>query len=228
MAKILVVEDEPQMAAGLKDNFEFDGHEVHIAEDGESAIQATLRLKPDLIILDIMLPKKSGFDVCRELRQKGVTIPIIMLTARGQEIDKVLGLELGADDYITKPFSVRELLARVHAVLRRASGQGAAFSGRHKIGRLLVDFEKYTAFDESGNEVPMTVREIELLRYLAENPGRSLSRDELLNRVWGYENYPYSRTVDNFIMRLRKLIEENPSKPKHILTVHGIGYRFVP
>jgi len=228
MARILVVEDEPEMASGLKDNFEFDGHEVHIAEDGERAITMALTLRPDLIILDIMLPKKSGFDVCRELRQNGFQAPIIMLTARGQEIDKVLGLELGADDYITKPFSVRELLARVHAALRRASSTFPPPSGRRQIGRLTVDFQKFVAFDEQGREVHMSVRELELLRYLVENAGRSISRDELLNEVWGYDHYPVSRTVDNFIMRLRRRIEEDPSRPRHILTVHGVGYRFVP
>jgi DNA-binding response OmpR family regulator len=227
MAKILVVEDEPEMASGLKDNFEFDGHEVHIAADGEEALDMTQRLKPDLIILDIMLPKKSGFDVCRELRQRGFQTPIIMLTARGQEIDKVLALELGADDYITKPFSVRELLARTRALLRRTSVQ-AGCPPLLQIGRLRVDFRRYAAYDEQGNEVPMTVRELELLRYLVEHPNRSISREELLTEVWGYRNYPLSRTVDNFILRLRKLIEQEPSKPRHILTVHGIGYRFVP
>ncbi|MDZ7374173.1 MAG: response regulator transcription factor [candidate division KSB1 bacterium] len=227
MARILIVEDEPEMASGLKDNFEFDGHEVHIARNGEEALQMAEDLRPDLIILDVMLPRKSGFDVCRELRQKGTQTPIIMLTARGQEIDKVLGLELGADDYITKPFSVRELLARAHAVLRRSSLSGMG-SPVVRVGRLQVDFEKCRAWDIEGNEVPMTIRELELLRYLVERPNRSVSREELLNEVWGYQHYPISRTVDNFILRLRKHIEEDPARPRHILTVHGIGYRFVP
>ncbi len=228
MARILVIEDERGMAYGLRDNFEFDGHEVALAFDGEEGLRKAEELAPDLIILDLMLPKKSGFDVCRELRAAGSNTPIIMLTARGQEIDKVLGLELGADDYITKPFSVRELLARVKAVLRRAGEPGSVAANWRRVGRLLVDFEHYQAQDERGQEVEMSVKEFDLLNYLVSHPGRAVSRDELLDKVWGYDNFPTSRTVDNFVVKLRKKVEVDPSKPRRILTVHGVGYKYVP
>jgi len=226
MARILIVEDETDMAYGLKDNFEFDGHEVHIAEDGELGLEMGLNLNPDLIILDIMLPKKSGLDVCKELRAQERNVPIIMLTARGQEIDKVLGLELGADDYITKPFSVRELLARVKALLRRSGTGGAEPTDFHRMGRLEVDFEHYIARDSSG-EVQMSHKEFEILKFFFSHKGEALSRERLLNDVWGYEAYPSSRTVDNHILQLRKKIETEPDHPRHILTVHGIGYKYV-
>ena len=226
MAYILIVEDEIEMAKGLRDNFEFDGHRVHIEESGEKGLQVALQESPDLIILDLMLPKKSGFDVCKELRSKGVSTPIIMLTARGQEIDKVLGLELGADDYITKPFSVKELLARVKAILRRTSIKSSSRSKLQKIGKINVDFEHYVAADDSG-EVELSYKEFEILKYFHENNNKVLSRDNLLNHVWGYDDYPTTRTVDNFISKLRKKIEDDPGHPKYILTVHGIGYKFI-
>lgn len=223
MALILIVEDEHEMAMGLKDNFEFDGHEVLIANDGEAGLQMALEHKPELMILDVMLPKKSGLDVLKELRVKQFNAPIIMLTARGQEIDKVLGLELGADDYITKPFSIRELLARVKAVLRRASDIQQA---RVVMGKLTVEFEHYAAFDENG-PVELTVKEFEILKLMYDHKGETISRDDLLNKVWGYDVYPTSRTVDNHIVKLRKKVEENPAHPKHILSVHGIGYKYI-
>jgi len=173
-----------------------------------------------------MLPKKSGFDVCKELRQKGIDTPVIILTARDQEIDKVLGLELGADDYITKPFSVREMLSRVKAVLRRSGAEKKPASGLCRIGRLDVDFVRYTASDAKG-PVAVSHMEFELLRYFAEHAGQIVKRDQLLDQVWGYDIYPNSRTIDNFIVRLRKKIEPDPSKPKHLLTVHGFGYKLV-
>ena len=168
--------------------------------------------------------KKSGLDVLKELRAKDFNQPIIMLTARGQEIDKVLGLELGADDYITKPFSVRELLARSKAVLRRSSN--CVIQTKHKMGELELDFKHYTARNENG-DVELTLKEFEILLYLLENRGQTISRDQLLDKVWGYENYPTSRTVDNFIVKLRKKVEKNPGHPKHILSVHGIGYKYI-
>jgi len=226
MARILIVEDEREMAAGLKDNFEFDGHEVSIAEDGEIGLDLALSEKPDLIILDVMLPKKSGFDVCREIRAQKMTTPIIMLTARGQEIDKILGLELGADDYMTKPFSVRELLARVKAVLRRSEQGGKGDTGTQKIGKITVDFERYDASDENGT-VELSHKEFEILKYFTAHRGETISRDKLLDDVWGYEAFPTSRTVDNHILKLRKKIEDDPAQPRHILTVHGIGYKYV-
>ena len=228
MAKILIVEDEKEMAVGLKDNFEFDGHNVSIASDGEEGLALAESENPDLIILDVMLPKKSGFDVCRELRAKGVRIPIIMLTARGQEIDKVLGLELGADDYITKPFSVRELLARVKAVMRRSSEQQETNDSVVKIGSVNVNLSQYKAWEDNGEGVDFSYKEFEILKYFIDHQNQIITRDALLNDVWGYEVYPSSRTVDNFIVKLRKKIEPDPNHPKHILTVYGIGYKFIP
>ncbi len=225
MAKILIVEDEIEMAKGLKDNFEFDGHEVLIAEDGELGLDLALNESPHLIILDLMLPKKSGFDVCKEIRAAGKKTPIIMLTARGQEIDKVLGLELGADDYLTKPFSVRELLARVKAVLRRYPEQQKA-GQTVKIGVVTIDLDKYTAHDDNG-PLELSHKEFEMIKYFVQHKGETVSREKLLDDVWGYDAFPTSRTVDNHILQLRKKIEPQPEKPRHILTVHGIGYKFV-
>ncbi len=227
MAIILVIEDEKEMALGLKDNFEFDGHTVLIAEDGEKGLRMAMDESLDLIILDLMLPKKSGFEICKELREKKIKTPIIMLTARGQEIDKVLGLELGADDYLTKPFSVRELLARVKAVLRRTQDKAHEQKGPVRIGKLSIDFEKHIAFMEDS-EVTLTSREFDILKYFYENPNRVISREELLNNVWGYNLYLTTRTVDNFIVKLRKKIEKDPNNPRHIITSYGVGYKFVP
>jgi DNA-binding response OmpR family regulator len=224
MAKVLIVEDEHEMAMGLKDNFEFDGHTVLIANDGEAGFQLAYSEKPDLMILDVMLPKKSGLDVLKELRAKEYNLPIIMLTARGQEIDKVLGLELGADDYMTKPFSVRELLARAKAVLRRSAGN--QFHSKHKMGKLTLDFEHYVAKDDNG-DVELSLKEFEILKTLLEHKGQTITRDQLLDKVWGYDVYPTSRTVDNHMVKLRKKVEENPGRPKHILSVHGIGYKYI-
>ncbi len=223
MARILLVEDEKEMAAGLKDNFEFDGHEVLIAEDGEAGLEMALNACPDLILLDLMLPKMSGLDVCRKLREKGKHVPIIMLTARGQEMDKVVGLELGADDYITKPFGLRELLARVHAVLRRYQSSEKKDESC-VIGRLSLDFQHYTARDDQG-EVTLTHKEFLILQFLYQQHGQTVSRDDLLSHVWGEDVYPTTRTVDNQILKLRKKVEKNPAKPQHILTIHGIGYK---
>jgi DNA-binding response OmpR family regulator len=227
MAKILIVEDEPQMRLGLRDNLEFEGHQVDFAEDGSIGLHKILENNYDLIILDIMLPKMSGFDVCKKAREKNVTTPIIMLTAKGEEIDKVLGLELGADDYLTKPFSLRELLARIKAVLRRTEEKVAKGSGRRvKIGNLEMDFSTYDAFLDNRPE-PMSHKEFEILKYLWQHRGETVSRDQLLNDVWGYEEFPTTRTVDNFILKLRKRIEDDPAYPRHILTVHGIGYKLL-
>jgi len=228
MARILVVEDEIEMALGLKDNFEYDGHEVFIAHDGEDGLQKALTESPQLIILDVMLPKKSGFDVCKELRMRGMKTPVIMLTARGQEIDKVLGLELGADDYITKPFSVRELLARVKAVLRRTGADRGKNGNIVQAGKIFVDFEHLTAWNSTHQSIEMTSKELDILKYFVQHPAQTISRDELLDKVWGYDIYPTSRTVDNYILKLRKKIEKKPAHPHHILTVHGIGYKYIP
>ncbi|MCB0289606.1 MAG: response regulator transcription factor [Calditrichaeota bacterium] len=229
MYKILIVEDEPQMRMGLRDNLEFEGYTVDTAEDGRVGLEKILENPYDLILLDVMMPHLSGFDVCKKAREKGIRTPVIMLTAKGEEIDKVLGLELGADDYITKPFSLRELLARIKAVLRRAGEAGNApeASGEVTIGNLTVDFSTYDAYMDERAE-PMSHKEFELLKYLWQHQGQTVSRDELLNEVWGYEEFPTTRTVDNFILKLRKRIESDPARPRFILTVHGIGYKLVP
>ncbi|MBN2010209.1 response regulator transcription factor [candidate division KSB1 bacterium] len=227
MARILIIEDEIDMAMGLKDNFEFEGHEVTIANDGETGLKLARDGSLHLIILDIMLPQKSGFDVCKELRNEGISTPIIMVSARGQEIDKVLGLEIGADDYITKPFGVRELLARVNAVLRRMPYKENQALLVETIGKLTVDFQQLLAASDDGSSIDLSHKEFELLQYLLLHKGEIISRDALLDEVWGYEHFPTSRTVDNFIVKLRKKIEIDPSKPRHIITVHGTGYKLV-
>jgi DNA-binding response OmpR family regulator len=225
MSKILIVEDEPEMVVGLKDNFEFEGYEVATASDGVTGLERARALKPDLIVLDIMLPKLSGLEVCKTLRGEGVATPIIMLTARGQEVDKVVGLELGADDYVTKPFSVRELMARVKAILRRSDASPRRLS-RYAFGEVDLDFEVYRA-TRLGKPLELSPREFELLRYLIERKGETVSRDKLLEDVWGYDNYPSTRTVDTHIAKLRAKIGDSGSDPRYVLTIHGMGYKFV-
>jgi len=223
--KILIVEDEPDMVLGLKDNFEFEGYEVWTASDGIAGLERAREKKPELVILDIMLPKLSGLEVCKTLRGEGFDAPIIMLTARGQEIDKVVGLELGADDYVTKPFSIRELLARVRAILRRTDGTRRRLA-RYSFSDLELDFEVYQA-TKGGQPLDLSPREFELLRYLIERKGETVSRDKLLQDVWGYESYPSTRTVDTHIAKLRAKIGDSGSEPRYILTIHGVGYKFV-
>lgn len=226
MAHILIVEDEPQMRVGLKDNLEFEGHQVDFAEDGNEGLRKILENIYDLILLDVMLPKMSGFDVCKKARQAGINTPIIMLTAKGEEIDKVLGLELGADDYVTKPFSLRELLARIKAVLRRHEKFPGENIQKVTIGKLTVDFLSYSASIENQN-VPLTHLEFQILQYFLRHQNQTVSRDQLLSDVWGYNTQISSRTVDNFILKLRQKIETNPAHPSHLLTVHGIGYKMI-
>ena len=225
MSNILIVEDEIQMCTGLKDNLEFEGYNVDTANDGQAGLDKILNNEYDLIILDIMLPLVSGFDVCKKARAKDISTPIIMLTAKGEEIDKVLGLELGADDYITKPFSLRELLARVKAVLRRMP-ESSSKDSKVVMGNLTVDFSKYLAF-EDDSPVSLTHKEFELLKYFWNNKNETLSRDQLFNEIWGYDEMTTTRTIDNFILKLRQKIEDDPAHPKCILTVHGIGYKFI-
>ena len=225
LAKILIVEDEPDMVLGLKDNFEFEGYEVITAGDGAVGLEKARTLKPDLVLLDIMLPVLSGLEVCKTLRGEGFEKPIVMLTARGQEIDKVVGLELGADDYVTKPFSIRELLARVRAILRRTEG-GKKRLSRYRFSDLELDFEIYRA-TKGGEALDLSPREFELLRYLIERKGETVSRDQLLEDVWGYESYPSTRTVDTHIAKLRAKIGDSGSEPRFIMTIHGTGYKFV-
>jgi DNA-binding response OmpR family regulator len=227
MKRILVIEDEPQMLLGLRDNLELEGYEVATASDGDEGLQKAASFNPDLVILDVMLPRKNGFDVCRELRARGTTTPVVMLTARNQETDKVLGLELGADDYVTKPFSITELLARVRAVLRRASTRPATTpADTYRIGDLEVDFRIHQA-RRGKQRVEFTAREFELLRYFVTHIGQVVTREQILNEVWGYEEFPTTRTIDNFVAKLRQKIERSPHAPEHILTIHGSGYKFV-
>jgi len=224
MSKILLVEDEPAMQAGLKENLEIEGYEVDVAGDGKEGLDKLVAGSFDLAVLDVMLPKMSGFDLLRAARQQGIRTPAIMLTAKGEEIDKVLGLELGADDYITKPFSLRELLARVKAVLRRSTAGPA--TGRARIGPLDVDFTSYTAIRE-GEPVDLTAKEFDILKFLWDRRNQNVTRDQLLTNVWGYDEPLSTRTVDNFILRLRQKMEDDPAHPRIILTIHGIGYKLV-
>ena len=225
-SKILIVEDEPAMVAGLRDNFEYEGYDVISAEDGVSGLERALNDSPDLVVLDVMMPRLSGLDVCKQLKAKRPAVPIIMLTARGQEIDKVVGLELGADDYVTKPFSIRELMARVKAVLRRSSSAQQPGTDVYKFSDVEVNVRS-NEVRRNGELVDLSAKEFALLTYFIAHPVETLSRDRLLDAVWGYENYPSTRTVDTHIVHLRQKLEPNPEEPRFILTVHGSGYKFV-
>ena len=225
MTKILIVEDEPNMVAGLRDNFEFEGYQVVTAPDGVAGLERALSDSPDLVILDVMMPRMSGLEVCKQLKAKRPAIPIIMLTARGQEVDKVVGLELGADDYVTKPFSIRELLARVKAVLRRV--QNLPRNGeRYTFGDVEVNL-KSCQVSRKGKPLDFSSKEFELLKYFLTHSGEAVSRDQLLEDVWGYDRFPTTRTVDAHIVRLRQKLEPKPDDPHFFLTVHGVGYKFV-
>jgi len=223
--RILIVEDEPAMVAGLRDNFEYEGYDVISAADGAEGLERAFGDNPDLVVLDVMMPRMSGLDVCKQLKARRPSLPIIMLTARGQEIDKVVGLELGADDYVTKPFSIRELMARVKAVLRRVSPQTPT-TEPYRFSDVEVNIRS-NEVRRAGKPVDLSAKEFALLAYFISNPAETLSRDRLLDAVWGYENYPNTRTVDTHIVHLRQKLEPNPEEPRFILTVHGSGYKFV-
>ncbi len=225
MSLIAVIEDDPAISRGLRDNLEYESYRVVSASDGESGYRLIQESHPDLVILDLMLPKLSGYELCRRLRAEGLSTPILMLTARAEEVDRVLGLDLGGDDYVTKPFSIPELLARVRALLRRTKVQ-AGLPDELRFGDVVIDFRRYEAV-KANQTVSLTRKEFGLLRLFASRPGDVLTRDELLNEVWGYESYPSTRTVDNHIASLRAKLEGNPSEPRHFLTVHGVGYKFV-
>ncbi len=225
MQKVLVVEDEPDMILGLKDNLEYEGYDVAVASDGEAGLEQAFSDRPDLILLDVMLPKMSGLDVCRKLRTEGADMPIIMLTARSQEVDTVVGLEVGADDYVTKPFSIKELLARVRAHLRRASNKVSEVD-QYSFGNVELSFKKHQA-TKSSQPIDLSPREFEMMKYFIQRKGEAITRDELLNDVWGYTSFPLTRTVDNHVAKLRQKVEDVPPDPKHIITVHRIGYKFV-
>jgi len=224
MPKVLIVEDDESMAAALRDGFEYEGYTVLLAKDGAEGLRLATEAGPDLLVLDVMLPRMSGLDVCKKIRASGNSLPIIMLTARGQEIDKVLGLRTGADDYVTKPFGFMELMARVEAVLRRTSGK-PGIPGTQSFGDVEVDFARCEA-RKAGQPIELSARELRLLEYFIENRGEVLGRDRLLSAVWGYESVSFSRTVDVHVAKLRRKIEDRPDDPRHIVTVHGIGYKF--
>jgi DNA-binding response OmpR family regulator len=226
MSRVLVVEDDEAMAVALRDGFTYEGHEVTVARDGESGLERARVDPPDIMILDVMLPKMTGLEVCKLLRGEGSGLPIIMLTARGQEIDKVLGLKLGADDYVTKPFSFMELMARVEAVLRRSQPGGGTASAVYSFGDVTVDLDRHEA-SKRGDTIELTPREFRLLGYFLAHQGEVVTREELLDAVWGYDTIPFTRTVDTHIAKLRKKIEDDSSDPQHLITVHRLGYKFV-
>lgn len=224
-SKVLIVEDDQAMAVALRDGFEYEGYAVQVARDGAAGLKLATEKELDLIILDVMLPKMSGFDVCKQLRSSGNSTPIIMLTARGQEIDKVVGLKIGADDYVTKPFSFMELMARVEALLRR-SHRRAEVADEFHFGDITVNFKKFEV-TKAGTLLEISPREFNILKYFIEHRGEVVTRDQLLDAVWGYGSFPLTRTVDMHIAKLRQKVEDTASDPKHIITVHRVGYKFV-
>ncbi|HXI03418.1 MAG TPA: response regulator transcription factor [Candidatus Saccharimonadales bacterium] len=224
MPKVLIVEDDDSMAVALKDGFEYEGFEVLLARDGSEGLRQAQEARPDLMILDVMLPRMNGLDLCREVRKDGNPLPIIMLTARGQEIDKVLGLKLGADDYVTKPFGFMELMARVEALLRRTTGARPSVD-RYDFGDVSVDFRK-AEVRKGGNLLEVTPRELKLMKYFIEHRGDVVTREQLLDAVWDYNEAPLTRTVDMHVAKLRKKVEDTPAEPRFIVTVHRVGYKF--
>ncbi len=224
--KILIIEDEEDLVKGLKINLVDEGYKVDYALNGKVGFEKALKKKPDLILLDIMLPGMNGLDICKELRRNNIEIPILMLTARGEEIDKVIGLEMGADDYISKPFSIRELLARVKAHLRRENRGDETVPEVVHLESIKIDFGHFKVI-RKNEEIDLTSLEVDVLRYLISQDGKVVSRDDLLDKIWGYEKFPTTRTIDNHILKLRKKIEIDSNHPLHILTVYGGGYRFV-
>ncbi|HXE42802.1 MAG TPA: response regulator transcription factor [Candidatus Baltobacteraceae bacterium] len=228
--KILIVEDDPHILLGLEEVLKSDGFDVASCNHGDAALDAAAKHKPALILLDVMLPGTSGYDICKQLRRKKIATPILMLTAKGQEIDKVVGLDLGADDYVTKPFGVRELLARIHALLRRGggstTGESAVDEKPFKIGDASIDPKTFQLKRGKSTE-ELTSKEVKLLQVFHAHAGEVLSRDKLLNEVWGYNYYGTTRTLDQVIVQLRKKLGDNGSEPKHLLTIHGVGYKLV-
>jgi DNA-binding response OmpR family regulator len=245
--KILIIEDDPHILLGLRDTLESEGFTVATCARGDAAVAAVQEQSPDLVVLDVMLPGVSGYDICKELRTRKIQVPILMLTAKGQEIDKVIGLELGADDYVTKPFGIRELVARVNALLRRsrtttakagntsssaatAASQGHPGSqaeGQFTIGTVVIDSKRFQLRRGDSHLESLTAKELKLLQIFYAHPGEVLSRDQLLNEVWGYNYFGTTRTLDQTIVQLRKKLGDNGGEPKHIFTVHGVGYRLV-
>ena len=221
--RILVIEDEPDLLRGLELNLKAEGYGVLTAGTGDDGLRQAMQQKPDLVILDVMLPGLNGFDVCRELRRNGFYAPIIMLTAKAEEVDRVVGLEIGADDYVPKPFGLRELIARIRVRLRRQAPAGGAIL---RFGSVQIDFDRHEA-TRAGQRVELTGKEFEVLKLLARHRGEIVTRERLLNEVWGFEAYPTTRTVDNHILRLRQKLEDDPANSRHILSIYGEGYKFV-
>lgn len=224
MNTILIIEDDISILRGLKDNLEYEGYSVITETNGEKGLNLSLKIKTDMILLDIMLPGMNGYEICRKIKKEKPELPVIMITARGSEMDKVSGLDIGADDYVTKPFSVPELMARIRAVFRRTS-QTHAIPDQFTFGNVKLDFKKYQAFRDN-REITLSGKEFAILEYFIKHEGEVVHRHDLLNEVWDYKAMPVTRTVDNFVLNLRKKLEENPSKPKHIVSIKGIGYRF--
>ncbi len=225
MERILIVEDDERVHKALRRLFEPEGYSIEAVYDGASGLRAALASTPSAVVLDLRLPAMSGRDVCREIKQAAPNVPVIIVSAASDTIDKVSLLEIGADDYVTKPFSPRELLARVRAAIRRSSRASA--TEIYKFGEVVVDFTKMQ-LSRNGVPVSLTAQEFKVLRFLAQNPERVIPRDELLNAAWGYQSYPTTRTVDNHLLRLRQKLERDPANPAHFRTVHGVGYKFVP
>jgi two-component system alkaline phosphatase synthesis response regulator PhoP len=223
--RVLLVEDEAGLRLTLTDRLGSEGYSVETASDGEAGLARATSGGYDIIVLDVMLPRMNGFDVCREVRHRGVTTPILMLTARGQVVDKVVGLKLGADDYLTKPFEAIELMARLEALLRRRASSPHAGGDRYRFGDVVADFRRMEVV-RGGAPVELSAREFKLLRYFIEHRGATLSRDALLSEVWGYGGMPLTRTVDVHVAGLRQKLEANPKSPEFILTIHGLGYKF--
>lgn len=221
---ILIIEDDVSILRGLKDNLIFEGYEVHTSSDGLNGLQIALDEHIDLLLLDLMLPGMNGYEICRRLKKEKPELPVIMITAKGTEMDKIAGLDIGADDYLTKPFSIPELLARIRAVLRRSVPDQNNLE-KYSFGRVTLDFRKFQAF-VSDKEIKLSSKEYAIMRYLIKHEGEVVQRHELLDEVWGYDAIPDTRTVDNYILELRKKIEENPSDPKYITSIRGVGYRF--
>ncbi|HKX28227.1 MAG TPA: response regulator transcription factor [Blastocatellia bacterium] len=224
--RILLIEDEPGLVLTLNDRLTNEGYQVESAQDGEAGLERASNEAFDLIILDVMLPLKNGFDLCRDLRRRGINTPLLMLTARGQLVDKVVGLKLGADDYLTKPFEMIELLARLEALLRRAPAAASNQIQTYRFGSIKVDFRR-AEVEREEEKIELSAKEFHLLRYFIEHRELTLSRDQLLNEVWGYDAMPTTRTVDVHVAWLRQKLEPNPRHPQFILTVHGLGYKFI-
>lgn len=224
MNVILIIEDDISILRGLKDNLEYEGYSVVTETNGKKGLILALNKKIDLILLDIMLPGMNGYEICRKIKKEKPELPVIMITARGSEMDKVSGLDIGADDYVTKPFSVPELMARIRAAFRRIS-QTHPVQDQYTFGNVILDFKKYKAYRDK-QEITLSAKEFAILEYFIKHEGEVVHRHDLLNEVWDYKSMPVTRTVDNFVLKLRKKLEENPSKPKHIVSVKGIGYRF--